>query len=52
MMICQLCMDEVADFRLLAHLRLNHPEIDASVESWPDGIPVVYEELDTLEDVL
>lgn len=49
MLICQLCMDEVEETRLLPHLRLNHPEIDATVESWPDGNPVVYDDFDTLE---
>jgi hypothetical protein len=51
MCVCQLCKQEIQSFRLLPHIRLSHPELDATVETWPDGLPVIYEETEPMEEL-
>jgi len=48
---CNLCNKKVR-IDIFDHLRLLHPDIELTFDTWPDGGPIIQEDYDTVADVL
>ena len=51
---CRLCKEtDIADVEVLDHIRLMHPDDYAALnlEVWPDGYPVIDEEIENPGDL-
>lgn len=46
---CELCQEAVPTADLISHICVYHPDNYEPVETWPDGRPVVLEDLSPSE---
>lgn len=44
---CLICGIPVPGSALGQHFQMSHPELDWHPDHWVDGLPVVYDDLDT-----